>query len=337
MLEHGGKLRMAAARYHIPLDEWLDLSTGINPNSWQGATAPLTSWSRLPEDEDGLCEAAGAYYGVTDLLPVAGSQAAIQILPNVYPQSRVAVLTPSYNEHAHAWRRAGHQVDLIGENQLETAVDCHNIVVVVNPNNPTGLCFAPKTLLHWHERLVARGGCLLVDEAFMDATPDHSLAPYAHRKGLIVLRSLGKFFGLAGARVGFVLAEKCLLKKLADVLGPWTISGPSRWFSTQALRDQDWQMVMRQQLKSNATRLSQRLTDYGLSPDGGSALFQFMVTPQAKMIHTYLAQQGILTRLFNDPYPSSLRFGLPGTELEWQRLQQALADLNLSPVREQSA
>ncbi|NOY73681.1 MAG: threonine-phosphate decarboxylase [Gammaproteobacteria bacterium] len=328
---------MAAARYNISLDEWLDLSTGINPDNWQGATAPITSWSRLPENEDGLREAACAYYGVTDLLPVAGSQAAIQILPNVYQKSRVAVLTPSYNEHAHAWRRAGHQVDLIDEYQLESAIDSHNTVVVVNPNNPTGLCFSPETLLHWHERLVARGGCLLVDEAFMDATPNNSLAPYAHRKGLIVLRSLGKFFGLAGARVGFVLAEKYFLKKLAEALGPWTISGPSRWIATQALCDQDWQMVMRQQLKSNAIRLSQQLTDYGLSPDGGSALFQFIVTPQAQVIHTYLAQQGILTRLFNNPYPSSLRFGLPGTELEWQRLQQALADLSLSPVLEQSA
>jgi len=334
LLEHGGKLRQAASHYGIALDEWLDLSTGINPNGWQKALPPMSTWVRLPEDEDGLYDAACAYYTAQDLLPVAGSQAAIQALPKLYAQCSVAVLAPSYNEHAHAWLRAGHHVDLIRAAQLHTAIDHHDVVVVVNPNNPTGVCFDVAMLLDWHQRLAARGGCLIVDEAFMDCTPANSLAAYSDKDGLIVLRSLGKFFGLAGARVGFVLAAKKQLRALAQELGPWTINGPARWLATQALEDRTWQTTARKQLKQQSHRLYTVLSDARLTPDGGSHLFQSIATTQAAIIHQQLAGQGILTRLFETP--ARLRFGLPANEQEWQRLQQALRALDV-PLAELSA
>jgi len=334
LLEHGGKLRQAALRYGIALDEWLDLSTGINPNGWQKALPPISTWARLPEDEDGLHRAACDYYAARDVLPVAGSQAAIQALPRLYTRRSVAVLAPSYNEHAHAWLRAGHYVDLICAEQLHTAIDDHDVVVVVNPNNPTGVCFDVTMLLEWHQRLAARGGCLIVDEAFMDGTPDDSLSAYSDREGLIVLRSLGKFFGLAGARVGFVLAEKKQLHALAQELGPWTISGPARWLATQVLEDYSWQTIMREQLKQQSQRLHSLLSDAQLIPDGGSLLFQSVVTTQATIIHQQLAGRGILTRLFETP--ARLRFGMPANEKEWQRLQQALLELDV-PLAELSA
>ncbi|HHJ80985.1 MAG TPA: threonine-phosphate decarboxylase [Candidatus Tenderia electrophaga] len=335
MLEHGGKLRLAAARYDIPLDQWLDLSTGINPNSWQGAMPPLSSWARLPEDEDGLRHAACSYYTAADLLPVAGSQAAIQTLPKLRSHCRVAVLAPSYNEHAHAWQCAGHVVDLIAAEQLDAAVESHDVVVVVNPNNPTAVCFDKQTLLRWHHQLAARGGWLIVDEAFMDVSPANSLAASANVNGLIVLRSLGKFFGLAGARVGFVLSDAALLQQLAQALGPWTISGPARWLATAALNDRAWQSETRQQLKQQGQRLKGLLSDHGLLPDGDTALFQSIATEQAAMIHEQLAGQGILTRLFIEP--SRLRFGLPGNEAEWQRLATALAQLPRQKIQALSA
>jgi len=334
LLVHGGRLRQAASRYGIALEKWLDLSTGINPNGWQKAVPPMSVWQRLPEDEDGLHRAACDYYAAQDLLPVAGSQAAIQALPGLFTRSRVAVLAPSYNEHAHAWLRAGHHVDLIRAEQLHTAIDDHDIVVVVNPNNPTGVCFDVALLLDWHQRLAARGGCLIVDEAFMDCTPANSLAAYSYQEGLIVLRSLGKFFGLAGARVGFVLAAKKQLRSLVQELGPWTISGPARWLATQALEDRIWQTAMREQLKRQSQRLHALLNAAQLTPDGGSCLFQSIAMTQAATIHEQLAGQGILTRLFETP--ARLRFGLPAKEKEWQRLQQALLELDV-PLVELSA
>jgi len=322
LLEHGGKLRIAATRYNIPLEKWLDLSTGINPYGWQGEMPPPSTWLRLPEDEDGLHEAACHYYGSHDLLPVAGSQAAIQTLPRLRAPCRVAVLAPSYNEHAHAWRRAGHHVNLITAEQLNTNIDNHDVVVVVNPNNPTGIRFTSETLLHWHENLSSREGWLLVDEAFMDATPNESLAQYSNRPGLIILRSLGKFFGLAGARVGFVLTSLTLLKQLHEVLGPWSVSAPARWVATAALQDFEWQKKACLQQQHDSTRLKNLLSDFGLVPAGGCALFQWVRTEKAVKIHAMLAQQGVLIRLFDEPL--SLRFGLPGKALEWQKLTAAL-------------
>jgi cobalamin biosynthesis protein CobC len=179
-------------------------------------------------------------------------------------------------------------------------------------------------LLDWHASLAAREGWLVVDEVFIDPTPADSLAPYSKRPGLIVLRSLGKFFGVAGARVGFVLAQTALLERLHAHLGPWTVTGPSRWVAERALADRAWQGAARARLLREAERLAALSSQYGLTPGGGCALFQWISTAQAAAIHERLARQGVLTRLFMEP--ASLRFGLPGAQIDWARLDQALSN-----------
>ncbi|MHB8746930.1 MAG: threonine-phosphate decarboxylase CobD [Gammaproteobacteria bacterium] len=323
---HGGRLRAAAACYGIPVDQWLDLSTGINPQSWPVPHLPAQVWQRLPEDDDGLIAAAQAYCGTRAVLPVAGSQAAIQALPKVCVDrpGRVGVLNLVYAEHAYAWRRAGHVVVPLAVDEIDAALPTLAVLVIVNPNNPTGVCFAPETLLAWHAQLAARNAWLIVDEAFVDATPQRSLAQFSPRRGLVILRSLGKFFGLAGARVGFALAEQVLLERLANQLGPWTLAGPARLVAQQALVDRPWQDATRQRLAQSTQRLADLLERHGLAAAGGSALFQWVVTPRAQHIHEQLARCAILTRLFDAPL--SLRFGLPGDEAGWQRLEIALAE-----------
>ncbi|MDP9030797.1 MAG: aminotransferase class I/II-fold pyridoxal phosphate-dependent enzyme, partial [Pseudomonadota bacterium] len=226
MLEHGGRLRKAAMQYGIPEADWLDLSSGLAPWPFPIPEIPLRAWARLPENDDGLEQAACEYYGTPHVLPVAGSQAAIQLLPRLRRAGKVGVLSPCYAEHAEAWRRAGYIVREVLEQEVDFFLDSLDVLVVVNPNNPTGLSLTPQRLLDWHARLAQRGGWLVVDEAFMDITPQLSLAGQAHQVGLIVLRSFGKFFGLAGVRLGFVLAERKLLKLLAEQVGPWAVSGP---------------------------------------------------------------------------------------------------------------
>lgn len=319
MLEHGGRLRAAALRYGIPESDWLELSTGINPNGWPVPTLPAEIWQRLPQDDDGLLVAAQEYYGTTELLAVAGSQAAIQALPTLRKHSRVALLATSYAEHAHAWQRQGHEV--VGVSADEILQIEADVKVIVNPNNPTGKLFSREELLELHARQSAHGGWLLVDEAFMDATPEHGLASLSPRPGLIVLRSLGKFFGLAGARVGFVLAEPILLRELAEALGPWPIAAPSRHVAMLALRDRDWQYATRASLPKASQRLAALLSAHGLVPDGGSTLFQWLCCENAASVHEQLAQQGVLTRLFE----RSLRFGLPRDDAEWAKLEQTLS------------
>ncbi len=325
LLPHGGRLRAAATSYGIALADWLDLSTGINPNGWPVPAVPPSAWARLPEDDDALETAACDYYGTACVLPVAGSQAAIQALPRLRAVCRVGVIDPGYAEHAHAWRRAGHTVRHVQVEEVNDVIARVDVLVLIHPNNPTGVCFAREQLLHWHAQLAARGGWLIVDEAFMDVTPQHSLAPFCPRPGLIVLCSLGKFFGLAGARVGFVLANAPLRAQLQALLGPWTVAAPSRWVATQALQDRTWQETTRRQLLADSQRLALLLTRHGLAPRGGCALFQWVHTERAATRHERLARHGILTRLFD--HPASLRFGLPGNESDWRRLDISLADV----------
>jgi cobalamin biosynthetic protein CobC len=325
MLEHGGQLLRAVERYGLPRDRWLDLSTGINPIAWEGTSVSLETWNRLPEERDGLSKAAEGYYNATEVLPVCGSQAAIQALPRLRGRSRVGVPALGYNEHGYRWKQAGHDVVPLEVADLARAVDALDVVVVCNPNNPTADRVTPAELLAWHSRLSRRGGWLVVDEAFADSTPENSVACFADRDGLVVLRSLGKFFGLAGARVGFVLSSRALLQQLAEWLGPWSIAGPSRVVAQAALTDHQWQESTRERLRNDSQRLATLLARHGLEPSGGCDLFQWVRTPRALDIHEALARQGVLTRHF-EAVPS-LRFGLPPAGDGWRRLEAALGGL----------
>ncbi|MDR6715071.1 cobalamin biosynthetic protein CobC [Pseudomonas hunanensis] len=324
MLEHGGRLLRAVHQYGIAREQWLDLSSGIAPWPYAIPPIPLDAWARLPETEDGLEHAARRYYGAAQLLPVAGSQAAIQALPHLRGKGRVGVLAPCYAEHPYAWQRAGHQLLELDDSQVEQALDSLDVLLLVNPNNPTGRRVPRARLLDWHSRLARRGAWLVVDEAFMDTTPEHSVVDCAERPGLIVLRSFGKFFGLAGVRLGFVMAEQSLLQRLAELLGPWTVPGPTRVLGQACLADNAAHAAQIDRCQQAGQRLAVLLADAGLSPSGGCDLFQYVGGEQASRLHGFLARRGILVRLFD--HPPAVRFGLPPSAADEQRLCQALAD-----------
>lgn len=329
MIEHGGKLRSAAERWGIPLSDWLDLSTGIAPWSYPVPPIPAECWQRLPEEDDGLEAAACAYYGVAQLLPLPGSQAAIQALPRLraarHGAGIAAVLDPAYGEYAPAWKAAGHALHRFGAEALLPTADQADVVMLANPNNPDGRRFAADTLLEAARRLAPRGGWLIVDEAFADGEAVPCLAPLAGTEAapnLIVLRSVGKFFGLAGARVGFCVAETVLLDALRELIGPWAVPHPARFAVKAALADSAWQAAQRLRLQEAGTRLATLLAANGWEQPAGTGLFQTVFTPQAEALFERFAQQGILLRHF--PQWSALRFGLPPDEAGWQRLAAAL-------------
>ncbi|WP_265945634.1 threonine-phosphate decarboxylase CobD [Dechloromonas sp. A34] len=326
MLEHGGRLREAATQYNIPLANWLDLSTGINPDPWPVPTIPAACWHRLPENGDGLEAAAAAYYGNANLLPVAGSQAAIQLLPTLMQTAVVACISPIYSEHPQAWQRAGHRLRFLQNAMLPRALAAATpYVLLCNPNNPTADRHPHDIALDAAHQLKKRGGWLIVDEAFMDPTPEYSLTPLAgttDAPNLIVLRSIGKFFGLAGARVGFVFAAADIRERMQEAMGPWTISGPAREAARLALQDTVWQSAARSRLLAASERLHQLLAPLGEIKS--TSLFATLTSPHTPELHESLARQGILTRHFEQQ--PLLRFGLPGNEAEWQRLGSALAN-----------
>lgn len=324
MLEHGGRLRAAAQAFDIPLARWLDLSTGIAPYGFDLPAIPDDAWNRLPDADDELEAVARDYYGVSSLLAVPGSQAAIQLLPRLRRTSQVGIVSPCYAEHAEAWRREGHRLIEFSEGSVPRALDGLDVLVVVNPNNPTGRFLAAEQLLDWHARLAARGGWLVVDEAFIDLSPECSLAAHAYLPGLIVLRSFGKFFAMAGARLGFVLSEPELLAALSTELGPWPIAGPTRYIGALLLADHAGQRRQRERLLADTQRLAHLLTANGLAPVGGCGLFQWVVSDDSERLYESFARRGILLRRFQ--YPPSLRFGLPPDEAGWSRLADALAE-----------
>lgn len=322
MLEHGGNLRTAARRYGR--DDWVDLSTGINPWGYPSPSLPPDAWHRLPEPDPALVAAACAWYGAPLLLPVAGTQAAIQALPRLRPPSRVTVSAPSYAEHAHHWGRHGHSLRELPYDELDAAVEHSDVLVLCNPNNPTGATVPAPQLLDWAARLARRGGWLVVDEAFADTAPELSVARYCAQPGLIVLRSVGKFFGLAGLRLGFVGAQPALLDALADLLGPWSVSGPAQSVALAALRDTAWQDQMQARLQTAGGRMRALLRDHRIEAHG-TPLFHWWPAAQPEAFHEHLAKLGIWCRLFPQA-ARGIRLGLPANEEQWQRLARALEE-----------
>ncbi|WP_036172584.1 threonine-phosphate decarboxylase CobD [Massilia sp. 9096] len=320
MLEHGGKLREARLRYGG--DDWIDLSTGVNPVGYPVAPPAPEAWHRLPEPDPALLRAACDYYGAPRLLPVAGTQAAIQALPRLRAPARVSVSAPSYAEHSHHWARHGHVMRAVTYGELDDAVRDSDVVVVVNPNNPTGATVAPERLLAWHAELAARGGWLIVDQAFGDTDRALSVAAHADQPGLVVLHSIGKFFGLAGLRLGFVAAESSLLAALDDLLGPWAVSGPAQQAALAALRDQEWQQATALRLHRDGERMRALLREHDIRASG-SPLFHWWAQEQPEAFHEHMARHAIWVRLLRDA-GRGIRLGLPAVDAEWARLEHAL-------------
>jgi len=308
--QHGGQLKLASERYQIPLEEWTDLSTGINPDSYPLPAVPESVWQRLPETNDGLETAAAAYYGSTQLLPVAGSQEAIQLLPELREPCRVGIISPAYHSHQQAWTNAGHKVFEISVEQLDKTLDNLDVLLLVNPTNPTTHRYSLEQLGHWHQQLQQRGGWLVVDEAFMDLTPEGSLIRPQAKAGLIVLRSIGKFFGLAGIRLGFVWAEEAILKGLAERQNDWSVSHPARWAGRLALSDFEWQRKQRIKIPQLMAGLKIRLAAIYQCEVVDAGLFAYVILGREEAIeeHERLCKTGVLTRLFKEA--GALRFGL---------------------------
>lgn len=330
MLEHGGNLRAQALRFGRDYQDWLDLSTGLNPRWYPAPALEGNAWHRLPETNPDLLRAACAYYRAPAMLAAAGTQAVIQALPQLRSPSRIVVAAPSYAEHAHHWAMHGHFMREVAYDDLAAALPDCDVMVVCNPNNPTGATVAPERLLDWARQLGERGGWLVVDEAFADTTPATSVAAHSCQSGLIVLRSIGKFFGLAGARVGFVAANPDLLAMLADALGPWTVSGPAQQITLAALRDTAWQAETRVRLEQEGARLHQLLASHGISASG-TPLFQWWPQSEPEAFLQHMAERGIWVRLFTKG-ARGIRIGLPPDEAGWQRLQAALTQWKPEPA-----
>ena len=321
---HGGDLSSASACFGAPPDGWVDLSTGINPRPWPVDATFLDGLHKLPDTArlDGLAAAAAAAYGAVNEGRVAaapGTQALIQWLPRLRPVGRVAVVSPTYGEHAASWRLAGHDVSEIAD--LPDTAD-FDVVVITRPNNPDGRTASRGDLKALAAALSRKGGLLVVDEAFADLDPGPSVAADADG-GLIALRSFGKFYGLPGLRLGFAVTDSDTARQIAAAIGPWPVSSIAADIGAGALADRDWQDETRRWLADAARRMDKCLGAAGLAIAGGTDLYRLAETDGAAEIYEKLGRAGIYTRPFPDR-PRWLRFGLPGSAPHWSRFEKAL-------------
>ncbi len=327
MIPHGGNLSRLRQRYPNAPEPLIDLSTGINPYSYPLPAIPETAYTRLPEEVQirRLKESAATAYGASDpdLIAIApGTQLLISLLPRVLPAAQVAILSPTYGEHAAVWSAAGAAVL---EGAAPEVLESGEVAVLCNPNNPDGRALLPREIEALQTRRMQRGGRLIVDEAFAEFGEAHlSAVPAVPQPGLIVLRSFGKAYGLAGVRLGFLIAEADVVKRVEAALGPWPVSGIAIHLACIALADTTWRQAMNERLAQAGERLDSLLAACGLEPVGGTSLFRLVRHDRAPAIAETLGRAGILVREFPDR-PDRLRFGLPPDEAAWSRLENALA------------
>lgn len=317
--DHGGNIGAAIAQFGGQPDDWIDLSTGINRLAYPIANMPPALWHRLPTGEDMAQALAAAqhHYGVTaPAMICAGAQAAIQMIPQLRAAGRAVVLSPSYNEHAACLRAQGWKVSAAPDLAAMRGAD---LAVLVNPNNPDGRVFTPDDLL----TLLPEVGLLIVDESFCDVAPHLTLLPHAGQDKLLILRSFGKFWGLAGARFGLVFGPQSDVQALRALAGPWPVSGPALHIARAAYADSHWADATRARLSQDAAKMDDLARGAGWRVVGGCDLFRLYDTPDATAVQIRLARAHIWSRIF--PYSATwLRLGPAGAADEWERLAAAL-------------
>ena len=309
--DHGGGLDAAINQYGGTRNTWVDLSTGINPNPYPIPDIPAHYWHVLPDEasQAKLLETARKFWTVpkgAKIVPASGVSAIIAMLPTLAPKSQVSIINPTYNEFAAAFT---------GQNWA--LQDQAPVQIRVHPNNPDGRIFARSETAEQHDQLT------IIDESFCDVCPENSMIDLAENSGHIILKGTGKFWGLAGLRLGFAITTPELAQKITQQLGPWNISGPAQFIGQKALSDQAWIDAAREHLASMTKQLRDVLTQNGLTPLGGTDLFQLVETASAKSLHEHLCKNHILTRIF--PYSTKwIRLGLPANAAELSRLNDAL-------------
>lgn len=319
---HGGRLSDARAHYGEGDEPWIDLSTGISPFPWSGVTGIIPEWQALPDPVKlKVLEAKAAqYYGVRpdNICTVPGSETGLRMLDTILAMPACYV-TPCYRTHADIFS------DSRAISRFQTS-ECTSAMLLANPNNPDGYVVQRDRLEKWLHALESTESWLIIDEAFADPLSGISMADQVDdTRRLIITRSFGKFFGLAGVRLGFILGPRKIISAYRKLLGDWPVSDAALDIGIAAYSDQSSIAAMREAIIARAEQLDRILLRRGYTPLGHCPLFRLVETSSAFTLFEKLAQRHILTRPF-DEHPAWLRFGLPADEAAMARLERALAD-----------
>lgn len=327
---HGGQLQEAKSQFPHVLQNWIDLSTGINPYAYPFSPISIKCATQLPSINDEWClrKLAALRYEVKapSLVAVApGTQILISLLPYIFKAKQVCILCPTYMEHIKSWQQAGilvHQVRSLDEFMGFASQD-QTIGIICNPNNPDGRLLKIQKMQEIIESWNNFQNHIIVDEAFMDFE-EQSIAALLPNPGLTILRSFGKTYGLAGVRLGFLLSDTRIIEKVKEMLGPWSLSGQALHIGLQALQDQDWLLQTKNQLAKQVQQLDKLFINNNCKVVGGTHLFRLIEMKDASVFWKYLANYGIWVRRF-DYNLQWLRFGL-SQEHDWGRIQNVIKD-----------
>lgn len=320
---HGGRLREAMAAFPDAPRPWLDLSTGINPEPWSGQRAPADALRRLPDPlELAELEAVAARaFGVADtgrVVATSGAEAALRLLPGLIGGGEVGLLTPIYGGHAESWAASAPSLITSLDDLRALSAD---VLVLVNPNNPDGRRIERRALAALAAERSGAGRWTVVDESFGEVAPELSIADLEIDR-LVILRSFGKFYGLPGVRLGFLIGNKIFARKFRVLLGDWPVGADALTMGLEAYADDAWRARTRVWLATQSGAVDAVLARAGLTPVGGCDLFRWVEAPDAVGLFTRLRAEGVLTRPFADR-PDRLRIGLPSRN-EFKRFEQVL-------------
>ncbi len=324
---HGGNINWAANKFCIPRADWIDLSTGINPNAYPFSPLNKQVFTQLPYLNDEFIRSAENYYN-HPVIPVAGSQEAIDALPQILPKQKVLLPDIGYKAYEKILRQHGYAISyypaierqsMIAHLNRQLLENPHQHLVIINPNNPTGLILSQSDIKKLRA-LMSEQSYLIVDEAFMDMTPQASLLHSVLPENCIILRSFGKFFGLAGLRLGFIATHEKLGNKFREILNPWRINGCAQQVAQEAFNDQAWQAINRQWITAAAQEqlsyLAPLMAQYQVEKLDNQTLFHsfLMHSEDADNLFLSFAHHGILTRQIDVSIKQKiLRLGLIDT------------------------
>ena len=325
MIEHGGNLDKAISFYGGKESEWIDLSTGINPNSYPIPKLSISDWRSLPtkteiKDLESIIKSKQKIS--SEIIMVPGAQMAINFLPFLLKGegTEVRILTPTYNEYNYCFTNTGFKVNSCQKfNQLFNS----DIAIIVNPNNPDGKIYEINELFELSKSVKI----LIVDESFIDSVECDSIVNQLNEdvSNIIVIRSFGKFFGLAGLRLGYVFSGKEIIRKFKRFFGPWQISKMSVKIATIAFSDDVWIKKTKNNLNEKANAIDNLMKKINWKITGGTNLFRLYSTSNSDLAQKLLAEKFIWSRKFS--YSKKwIRLGIPN-ERDFKKLKKIVMRL----------
>lgn len=317
---HGGDIWGASKRAGLSPEKILDFSSSLNPFGLPKKAASaikdgLRYASPYPDPASfSLRQALSVFHSIDpgQIVPGNGSTELIYALPRVLRLKRALIAEPAFSEYRRSLELAGCRTEslvLREEDGFGFDLDRfsrkikkgYGAVFVANPANPTGALLEKDTIIEAARLCKKAGAWLVVDEAFIDFREEGSVKSFAGKeKNLIVLRSMTKFYSMAGLRLGFLITGKGAAERFRKSMLPWSVNTLAACAAMGALKDSAYIRKTLGWLGPERVFLSNALSGLGLKVFPSSANFLMAKTslnqPLAIEIRERLFGRGILIR-----------------------------------------